>query len=141
MITGYFKTISIKIIPPDFYDKNNWCQFQVVSWLNPFMHLLLSRSISNNFLILHQHTTQSLIGSITKNIERLIYIRDYQNWSISLSPLQLFKTPLKLLRPCKSVILSGQLSQRSNYLTKAFYKPPVISCYSYLYNNFRTFPL
>ncbi|KAJ0879957.1 hypothetical protein HanRHA438_Chr10g0457461 [Helianthus annuus] len=51
---------TVQVMSPYLKRKYHCSQLQVVCCVVPFMRLKLSRGVSNNFLALHQHATESM---------------------------------------------------------------------------------
>src|ERR1044072_2079720 len=95
-------------------------------------------------MMLHQHTTQSLVRGITVNLIWLVFLRQSQNWCGGLLFIPLLVAFFAVLRPSEWLVLSSQLCQGSRDLGKPFNEASIVSSQPketpYLCHRLRPFP-
>ena len=78
---------------------HNCRQLEVMSGVVLLIGLQLARCISHNFLLLHQHCTDTLERGIAEDLERFGFIRRSQNWSSDQFLFQSVESNVTLRRP------------------------------------------
>lgn len=72
-------TRTIKVMSPNLESKHHRLQFQIMGRLVSLINLQLRRGISNNFLALHQHTTETVDWGITVDYKVICTLRQRQD--------------------------------------------------------------
>src|ERR1044072_2446594 len=95
-------------------------------------------------MMLHQHTTQSLVRGITVNLIWLVLLRQSQNWCGGWLLLHLLEALFAVLRPSEWLVLPRQLFQGSRALGEPFNEASIVSSQpketSYLCHRLRPCP-
>ena len=78
---------------------HNCRQLEVMSGVVLLVGLQLARGISHNFILLHQHYTNTLNRGIAEDLERFGFIRRSQNWSSGQFLFQSVESDVSFRRP------------------------------------------